>query len=195
MKVKTRTLTLTAVLAAITLILGLTPLGYIRTPWGIEVTLMCLPVIIGTLVLGWRVGLPLAAVFVLTSIIQLAYNPLAPMLMEHNLALLLVMLIVPRLLMPFTVTGSSKLFHTKYSLVNVGVPAIIGSLTNTVLYLIMLQAFFSEVLGQELIQLVTIVNGLIEAAVACFVCTPIVNALKKVVPQFKKQEPTKETAV
>ena len=42
MKNRTRTLTLTAILVAITLLFGFTPIGYIQTPFGIVITLMCL---------------------------------------------------------------------------------------------------------------------------------------------------------
>ena len=55
MKTKTKNLTLTAILVAVMLLFGFTPIGYI--PLGpVQVTLMCLPVIIGTLVLGLRTG-------------------------------------------------------------------------------------------------------------------------------------------
>lgn len=50
--------TWTALLAALIILLGVTPIGLI--PLGfINVTILCLPVIIGTLLLGLRTGLVL----------------------------------------------------------------------------------------------------------------------------------------
>lgn len=52
--------TWTALLAALIILLGVTPIGLI--PLGfINVTILCLPVIIGTLLLGLRTGLVLGA--------------------------------------------------------------------------------------------------------------------------------------
>lgn len=54
--------TWTALLAALIILLGVTPIGLI--PLGfINVTILCLPVIIGTLLLGLRTGLVLGLVF------------------------------------------------------------------------------------------------------------------------------------
>ena len=59
---KTTRFTLTALFAALVFLLGLTPLGLI--PLGfIYVTILAMPVIIGTLVLGLRTGLLLGLAF------------------------------------------------------------------------------------------------------------------------------------
>ena len=104
MKTKTRTLTLTAILIAVTLIFGFTPIGYIGTPFGIVITLMCLPVIIGTLTLGWKAGIALAALFAVTSIAKIPSDVFGPTLLAANPVLLMVNIIVPRLLIPLVVT-------------------------------------------------------------------------------------------
>ena len=63
---KLKTLVLGAILAAVTLLLGMTPLGII--PLGfINVTIMCIPVIVGTICCGLGVGLILGAVFGIAS--------------------------------------------------------------------------------------------------------------------------------
>ena len=64
---KTKKLTQAGVLTAVTLVLGLTTLGIIPIPPA-NVTIMHLPVIIGTLTCGLGVGLVLGGVFGLSSV-------------------------------------------------------------------------------------------------------------------------------
>ncbi|MEA5001957.1 MAG: ECF transporter S component [Christensenella sp.] len=189
MKTKTRTLTLTAILVAITLLFGFTPIGYIQTPFGIVITLMCLPVIVGTLTLGWKAGLSLAALFALTSIAKIPTDVFGPTLLAYNPAMLMVNIIVPRLLIPFVVAFVYKAMRTQKEAVNIGVAAVAGSLTNTVLYLGFLYAFFSSVVAGSVILSVALLNGIIEAVVAALLCAPIVRALKKSVPALGSLTP------
>ncbi|MBE6345289.1 MAG: ECF transporter S component [Spirochaetaceae bacterium] len=63
------------VLGALTVLLGITPLGFIRLPWGLAITLLHIPTIIGTLIAGWPVGIGIGAVFGILSMIQAASNP------------------------------------------------------------------------------------------------------------------------
>ena len=73
-KNKLRLFVLNALFAAIGLLLGLTPLGYI--PIGpIQITLMCIPVIIATLALGLKSGMLMGAIFALTSFLQIFIYP------------------------------------------------------------------------------------------------------------------------
>lgn len=184
MKNRTRTLTLTAILVAITLLFGFTPIGYIQTPFGIVITLMCLPVIIGTLTLGWKAGVALAALFAVTSIAKIPTDVFGPTLLAYNPVMLMVNIIVPRLLIPFVVAFVYKAMHAKKEIVNIGVAAVAGSLTNTVLYLGFLYIFFSSVIAGGIILSVALLNGIIEAVVAALLCPPIVRALKKSVPSL-----------
>ena len=142
MNKKTRTLTLTAILIAITLLFGFTPIGYIQTPFGIVITLMCLPVIIGTLTLGWKAGLALAALFAVTSIAKIPSDVFGPTLLAADPVLLMVNIIVPRLLIPLVVALVYRVMHTKRELLNIGVAGVAGSLTNMVLFLGFLYALF-----------------------------------------------------
>ena len=57
---KTRRLALTALFVALILLLGFTPLGMIPLGY-INVTTLCIPVVIGAMVLGMRAGLALAS--------------------------------------------------------------------------------------------------------------------------------------
>ena len=193
MKTKTRTLTLTAILIAVTLIFGFTPIGYIGTPFGIVITLMCLPVIIGTLTLGWKAGIALAALFAVTSIAKIPSDVFGPTLLAANPVLLMVNIIVPRLLIPLVVTLVYRAVRSKKELVNIGAAAVAGSLTNTVLYLGFLYAFFSGIVASGIILSVALLNGIIVAVVAALLCPPIVRALKKAVPALGKAASAKQT--
>lgn len=185
MKNKTKTLTLTAILIAITLLFGFTPIGYIQTPFGIVITLMCLPVIIGTLTLGWKAGIALAALFAITSIAKIPSDVFGPTLLAHNPMMLIVNIVVPRLLIPLMVAAVYRMTHkVQKDVLRIGIAAVAGSLTNTVLYLLFLYAFFSSVVAGEIILSVAFLNGIIEAVVAAVLCPPIVRALKKTVPSI-----------
>ena len=98
--------------------------------------------------------------------------------------MLMVNIIVPRLLIPFVVAFVYKAMHAKKEIVNIGVAAVAGSLTNTVLYLGFLYIFFSSVIAGGIILSVALLNGIIEAVVAALLCPPIVRALKKSVPSL-----------
>lgn len=188
MNKKTRTLVLTAVLVAITLLFGFTPIGYIPTPFGIVITLMGLPVIIGTLTLGWKAGIALGALFALTSFAKVPTDPLGPTLLEYNALMLAVMIIVPRILMPLTTYGVSRLMRSKKQTVNLIVASIAGTLTNTVLYLSILALGFSGVISDVTIGLIlstALLNGSIEVVINALICPPVVRALRKAVPPLE----------
>lgn len=58
-----------AVLIAIVLIMGLTPLGYLKTA-GLEISILTIPVVIGAIVIGPKAGAVLGLFFGLTSFYQ-----------------------------------------------------------------------------------------------------------------------------
>ena len=59
-----------ALLTAIVLILAFTPLGYLKTPWGVEITFIVVPVAVGSVILGPTAGAFLGLVFGMTSFVQ-----------------------------------------------------------------------------------------------------------------------------
>lgn len=69
-KTNVRSLTQLALLMAIVLVMAYTPLGYLRTPWGVEITFIVVPVAVGSLILGPGAGAFLGMVFGLTSFAQ-----------------------------------------------------------------------------------------------------------------------------
>ncbi len=197
MKIETRDLTIAAVLAAICLILGLTPIGYIPIP-PIEITLMCIPVIIGTISQGLRTGLIMGFVFGLTSFLTIFIRPSALSQFLFNLSPLKTILLVfiPRMLVPVTTWLVYRAIakESKKSInIGTGVAAFTGSITNTVLFLGMLYLIFLPEIEQlsaafgatpdtffGVLAGIGAVNGLPEAAVAILLCMPIVYALSKI---------------
>ena len=203
MKAKTRSLVLTAILIAIMLVFGFTPIGYIPLPFA-RLTLMCLPVIIGTLVLGIRTGMGLSLVFIITSIAQLFIAPdvVSSLFYVDSPALYILCLILPRLAIPITTTLLYTVIKGKSEKVALVVSSAVGSLTNTFLYLLLLQLFFVPALAAGLtindaaatgmIWGVVLTNGLPEAAIAAVACPLIVNALKKSIPPIATAKQIRE---
>ncbi len=75
---RTRKIVITGVLSAISIFLGLTPLGFI--PWaGASLTIMHIPVILGAVLEGPVVGLVVGLIFGLSSMIRAAVAPTSPL--------------------------------------------------------------------------------------------------------------------
>lgn len=198
------TLVTMSLLTALMLIFGFTSLGYIRL--GIaEITLMCLPVIIGTLTMGLIPGLVLALLFALTSLYQLLTAPAGLfgfLYALRGLGLLLPVIFIPRLLIAVITHLLNQALAKAKPALRYGVAALCGSLTNTVFVLGMTALFFykdlasffsaasnATVLGG--IGLITFTNGLPEAIAAMLVCVPVLLALKKAVPNMVREPRTR----
>ena len=63
LKTDVRYLTELGLLTALVLIMAYTPLGYLKTPWGVEITFIVIPVAIGSILLGPSAGGFLGLVF------------------------------------------------------------------------------------------------------------------------------------
>lgn len=205
---KTRVLTTTAVLAAICLLLGLTPIGYIPIP-PIEITLMCVPVIIGTIMLGLRSGLILGFIFGLTSLLTIFIRPslLSQFLFSLNPLKTIMLVFIPRMVIPITTWLVYKAFNKDTKVranVATGVAAFIGSMTNTVLFLGVLYLLFLPEVEQlsaafgatpesffGVLAGIGAINGLPEAAVAIILSIPIIYALSKI--KRKQRKPNTES--
>ena len=97
---------LLALFVALIVLLGFTPLGLI--PLGfINVTILCVPVIVGALYMGRKNGLLLGLAFGLTSFISALMKPstLVSTLMGASPVLVALMSILPRLLVPMVSYG------------------------------------------------------------------------------------------
>lgn len=190
MRNRTKVLVLAAILVAVMLLFGFTPIGYIPLPFA-KITLMCIPLIIGTLLLGIKVGLVLSGIFIFTSLFQLFTAPdaVSVILFDSNPALYMLCLVIPRVIVPFITLWTQKAFRGKKPKLSYVFSALAGSLTNTFIYLGLLQILFVPALSVGLsldtvgvtamIWGVVLSNGLPEAAAAALICTPVVASLKK----------------
>lgn len=187
MNEKTRRMALTALFAAFVLLLGFTPLGMI--PLGfINVTTLCIPVVVGTAVLGARAGLALGFCFGSVSALSafgVAGTPssLAATLVAESPALALVMCYLPRLAIPLAALLAGRLARrTRAARLAVPIAAAAGSVCNTVLYLGLMLAFYA-LLGLNSAGVLALVGGTgliaggCEAAAAALISAPIVAAL------------------
>ena len=204
MKTKTKQMVIASVLIGIMLLFGFTPIGYI--PLGvIQITLMCIPLIIGTLLLGLRVGIILGFVFAFTSLAQLLMgnsgvmyllfaNPVNP----YDPFLIILNIFIPRILLGpivyYSYKGLSRKFSNKTAVT--AVCSAIGSLANTFIFLTMMYLLMGDQINTILMQyglpydscfamisIITLTNGLPEAIAAVVICTPVVNALRKIYRQ------------
>ena len=179
-----------ALLAALIWIMALTPLGYIPI-FGIDVTLMCIPVIIGTCALGLQYGLFLGLMFGMTSLFMALMGRVGELLMpllEMQVAMYTTVFI-PRLLIPvfsyLILKGTAKWKAP----VSYGLSALVGSFVNTIFFLGFTYLFgggaLTEKYGMSDFELLTtlggivVSNGLFEAIVAVIVCVPVLIIFMK----------------
>lgn len=178
-------LVLLALFVALIVLLGFTPLGLI--PLGfINVTILCVPVVVGTLYMGLKNGLVLGLAFGLTSFVSALMKPsaLVSTLMGASPVLVALMSILPRLLVPMVAYGVHARLRDKRENLAVGVAAVCGSLTNTVFYLGLMLLFYVlcgiDTAGVlSLIGGTALIAGTCEAIAAAVLCTPILMALRR----------------
>ena len=141
---KVREITLTAILAAIILLMAFTPLGYLRVG-PVSITFLVIPVVIGGMTLGPVRGGFLGAVFGATSFAQCFMgDPFGAALMALSPLATAAACFIPRvligvvagLLFPALLKGSRS--HALAFIVT----AVAGTLTNTVLFVGMVVGFF-----------------------------------------------------
>lgn len=185
MKMKMQFMTVTALLAALVVLLGVTPVGFINVGV-IYITFLCVPVIVGALAMGMKCGLILGACMGFVSFYTALHAPsalVAPIL-QNGLIYVIIMCFVPRLLVPLVTCCVKNLLKKVNCKGRLFAAAAAGSLTNTVLYLGLMILFY-RLIGIENSALLTTVGtivltaGLPEAAAAALISTPIILALRK----------------
>lgn len=134
-----------ALFTGIILLLAFTPLGYIKLPVGLSITLVGIPVIVGAITLGPAGGAILGAVFGLTSFAQaFGLEPFGTMLLGINPIGTFITCMVPRILMGWLTAlifmGLKKIDKTK--VVSYIIASLAGSLLNTILFMTSLMIFF-----------------------------------------------------
>ncbi len=134
-----RRMVITAMLGAITALLAFTPVGMIMLPPPLPaVTLVHIPVIVAALVEGPWVGVPVGLIFGLCSFIRAWESGMVGLTLFFRNPLVS---ILPRLIIPLTAWAAYALWRKLVKKsgaadkVGVGIAAVIGTLTNTVLCL------------------------------------------------------------
>jgi len=197
---KTKELVLLSMFAAIIAVLAFTPIGFIQLGF-IKATLIHVPVIIGSLMLGPKAGGGLGFLFGVTSLINntiapavssFTFSPLIPVPGSDRGSLLaLVVCFIPRILVgivPWYVYRLlQKATREKGKMLCLAASGIAGSLTNTLLVMhlifflfrdayanvrgVALQAVYGVILG------IIATNGIPEAIVAGVVTAAVCRAL------------------
>lgn len=189
-----------ALLTAIVLLLAFTPLGYLKTPWGVEITFIVIPVAVGSIILGPTAGAFLGLVFGMTSFVQcFGASALGVMMLEISPVGTFVCCVVTRVLVGILPGLIYKLFKRirGTSVVGISICCFLTPLTNTVLYIICNYLIFSNTwlniavtsygyTGEGGFSLLAFmmgmvaVNGVVEAITCMIIGTAICKALQKV---------------
>lgn len=177
---------LLALFVALIFLLGLTPIGLI--PLGFcNVTLLCIPVAVGTMYMGWQHGLLLGLAFGATSFTSAMLHPstLVGTLMGANMFYMIVMTFLPRLCIPLVIWGVYSQLRKWQQHVAAAAAAACGSLTNTILYLGLMLIFYKLCHIDSAAVLTAIAAtaggaGPAEAIAAAIVCPPVLAAVSKV---------------
>ncbi len=187
-----RRMTLTALFGGIIIILNFTPVGYIQLPL-IKATIIHVPVIIASILLGPRIGASLGILFGLTSLYNNTFTPsllsfaFSPAISipgtDKGSWIALIVAFLPRILVGVVPYFAYKLFNRilkgKARIISLGLSGILGSMTNTILVMHLIFFLFRDAYGKaynisidaiyKTILTVIFVNGIPEAILAAFI--------------------------
>ena len=202
MQSKVQKMTLTALFAAIIILLNFTPIGYIQLPL-IKATIIHVPVIIGSILLGPGIGAGLGFVFGLTSLYN---NTFAPTLLSFAFSpaipvpgtgagswTALIVALLPRILVGifpyYAYKFFDRLLKKRGKILSLGLSGIIGSMTNTVFVMNLIFFLFRGAYGKacnlavdavyKAVLTVIFVNGIPEAVVAAIITAAVCRTLQK----------------
>lgn len=182
----TRELTIIGMLTGITMLLGITGYGFIPLPM-MKATILHVPVIIGALAAGPRVGAMVGFLFGCFSIFQAVTSPVILSFAFLNPLIS----VIPRILIgvgAYYIYKALSHIITKQS-ISLAIAAIAGSMINTIgvmggIYIIYAKEF-AEVRNIPLDSVVDIIvgicamNGIPEAIVSAIITVPVVMVLMK----------------
>ena len=201
----TRKLVVSAMLSAVSIVLGMTPLGIIPLPVA-NLTTMHIPTILAGILEGPLVGLWVGLIFGLTSLYKAVASPtsmLSPFLMNPLVSVLPRMLIgvvswavyagIKHLLTSKKDNGTLRLRGSVAS----GLAAFFGTLTNTVGVLGMVWALYAQdyaaAAGIDVSQIgaaiwgICVSNGLLEAAAAVIIVVALERVLSPLVHSLQNR--------
>lgn len=187
---------------AIIFLLAFTPLGFIPLPF-LRATTIHIPVIIGSLILGPKLGAVLGLMFGLASILtatltpfptSFVFSPLIPVPgTGSGSPFAVIVAIVPRVLVGvfpwYAFAGLRKLLGGKLDIISAAVAGVVGSLTNTIFVMHFIFFIFAEPWAYArnetadflygAILAIIAANGVPEAVVAAILVSAITAALMK----------------
>ncbi len=188
-KMSTKEMVTAAVLSAIIVVLGYTPLGLIPLPT-MTATILHIPVAIGAILYGPKMGLTLGVVMGLTTLSKALLAPVGPL---DPLFINPLVSVLPRALMgvltAYVFIGVNKMI--KNSNIGVGIAAAVASIANTVFTLGALVMVYAKQVAAILEQLevpgtviafvlgIAGTSGLAEAVITIIVVVPIIIAFRK----------------
>lgn len=176
----TRKIAFIGVLGALTVLMGSTPIGLIPTPWGLNVTILHIPTILGALLLGPIGGLGIGAIFGISSMVRAISNPVGLSIMFVNPLIS----ILPRVLFGLTAwvvfRGFEKLRVPK--VLAAAISAVVGTLLHTTYVFLAMIVFAggqvtSIVGGVKGLFLLFLPNAVAETIAAGILVTAIVSAI------------------
>lgn len=182
-----RQITITGMLSAISIFLGLTGLGFIPIP-PIKATIMHIPVIIGAIIEGPVVGALIGLVFGLFSMYQAFTTPIPTSFIFWNPLIAIVPRVIIGIVSYYSYTLLNKKIKNKSTAI--GISAILGTLTNTIgvmslTYIIYLEKYASTLgISQKSattgILTIIILNGSIEAIISAIICITVILTIFKI---------------
>ena len=184
-KLSTRQMAIVGMLSGISILLGITGLGFIPIP-PINATIMHVPVIIGAIIEGPVVGATIGLIFGIFSIIRAIT---APNILSFALINPIVS-VIPRVLIGICSFYIYKAMIGKFQPIKIAVGALIGSLINTfgvlgAIYIIYIDKYahdfgLSIPKAKAAIIAAGFTNGIPEAILSILITVPVVMAIKKV---------------
>lgn len=169
MKLSVRKIVISGVLVAVTILLGMAPVGgFIPFPTGINATTLHIPAILGGILEGWTVGGLVGLLFGLFSFLRST----TPLFKDPLVAIL------PRIFIGITTAFAYAGLRRVNIQLAIGVAATVGTLTNTVLVLTM--AVLRGYMSLPFAATVAVTHGIPEIIVAVIITTAVVTAWKQV---------------
>lgn len=180
-----------ALLSAIVIILNFTPLGFLKIGI-VEMTFMAIPVLVGAVVLGPAAGAFLGLLFGICSLLLAPSHPLFSVALAEKPIFLAAVCIIPRVLIGLTSAYTAKIFK-KHENTSYVLASLVGSLTNTVLFIGGVVLLLNQVLTPKMAELgllsektftifwlsIAAINGIPEAIVSTIISVSIIIALKR----------------
>ena len=181
----TRFLVKLSMLITLIVIMTFTPLGHL--PGVLAITIVHVPVIVGAILYGPKVGTMLSLTMGLASLTKSIVAPTSPLNEFFRNPLISVL---PRLMIGITAyfvyKGVGKL--TRNQTIGIALGALLGSISNTVFTLGMLYIVYakqitqlqSQVPAHQFILAIALSNGVLEMIATVLICLPLVLTLKQV---------------